>query len=85
MDHKQINPIINLKLYESDIWYKVCNESKIVPHNTNLVRQYLHDIRDLRTLDKVMINNIRTMSNEDKMSIIIALNSVVETLKTFIE
>ena len=31
-----------------------------------------------------MINNIRNMSNEDKMDIIIEFNNVVENLKVFI-
>jgi hypothetical protein len=31
-----------------------------------------------------MINNIRNMSNEDKMDIIIEFNNVVENLKVFL-
>ena len=50
-----------------------------------LLRKYLHDIRNIKLLDKEMINNIRNMSNEEKMDIIITLNNVVEKLKSFIE
>jgi hypothetical protein len=50
-----------------------------------LLRKYLHDIRNIKLLDKEMINNIRNMSNEEKMDIIITLNNVVENLKSFIE
>ena len=39
----------------------------------------------MKTLDKEMINNIRNMSSEDKMDIILSFNAVVENLKSFIE
>jgi len=54
-------------------------------NNSILLRKYLHDIRNIKLLDKEMINNIRNMSNEEKMDIIITLNNVVENLKSFIE
>lgn len=50
---------------------------KLIAHN-DLFRKYIHDIRNMKTLDNEMINNIRIMSNEDKMDIIIAFNNVVE-------
>ena len=51
----------------------------------NLLRKYLHEIRNMKTLDKEMINNIRNMSNEDKMNIIIEFNNIVENIKIFME
>ena len=41
----------------------------------------MRDIRNMKKLDKEMINNIRNMSNEDKMNIIIAFSDSVESLK----
>jgi hypothetical protein len=59
---------------------------KITNHNdSSLFRKYLHDIRNMKTLDKELINNIRSMSNEEKMEIIIAFNDVVESIKKYIE
>jgi len=59
---------------------------KITNHNDNsLFRKYLHDIRNIKILDKEMINNIRSMSNEEKMEIIIAFNDVVEGIKILLE
>jgi hypothetical protein len=34
-----------------------------MPHE-NLMKNYLHDIRNMRKLDKEMIQNIRNMSHE---------------------
>jgi hypothetical protein len=39
----------------------------------------------MKSLDKEMINNIRNMSNEEKMEIIIALNDVVENINILLE
>jgi hypothetical protein len=65
----------------------MCNhkESKMTNDNSDLFRKYLHDIRNMKTLDEEMIHNIRNMSSDDKMDIIIAFNGVVENLKIFID
>uniref|UniRef100_A0A6C0IU56 Uncharacterized protein n=1 Tax=viral metagenome TaxID=1070528 RepID=A0A6C0IU56_9ZZZZ len=39
----------------------------------------------MNSLDKKMINNLRNMSNTDKMNIIISLNEMVEYVKTTLE
>lgn len=58
---------------------------KIVNPSNTLFKKYIHDIRNIKTLDKEMINNIRNMSNEEKMDIIISFNCVVENLKELFE
>lgn len=45
------------------------------------IEKYLHDIRNMVILDKEMINNIRNMSDNDKMNIIITYNNVVDCMK----
>jgi len=51
----------------------------------DLFKKYLQDIRNLKPIDKEMMNNIRNMSNEEKMDIIILLNENVINLKSFLE
>jgi hypothetical protein len=66
--------------------YKDCKEEQMNNHNvTDLFRKYVHDVRNMKSLDKEMINNIRNMSNEEKMEIIIALNDVVENINILLE
>jgi hypothetical protein len=61
-------------------------ETKIINHNTNnLFKKYLHNIRNMKTLDKEMINNVCNMSNEEKIDIIIAFNDILEYVITFLE
>jgi hypothetical protein len=63
-----------------------CTEDKMTNDNDNdLFKKYIHDIRNMKVLNKEMINNIRIMSNEKKMDIIIALNDIVEYLNSVIE
>ena len=65
---------------------KEYKEDKTPNHYSNdLFNKILHDIRNMKTLDNEMINNIRNMSDEDKMDIIIALNDVVVHLKEILE
>jgi hypothetical protein len=67
-------------------WLCSYKENKIISHNDiDLFRKYINDIVDLKLLDKEMINNIRNMTNEDKMDIIITLNNVVQNLKIYIK
>ena len=65
---------------------KDCKEEKMNNHNdADLFRRYVHNVRNMKSLDKEMINNIRNMSNEEKMEIIIALNDVVENINILLE
>ena len=36
----------------------------------SLVRKYVHHIRNIKSLDKEMMDNITTMTNEEKIDII---------------
>jgi hypothetical protein len=60
-------------------------EKKIIHNDSDLCRKYMHDIRNMKTLDNEMINNIRNMSNEEKMVIILAYNDVVENINSVVE
>ena len=52
--------------------HKDCKEDKMLNNNaTDLCKKYIHEIRNMNLLDKEMINNIRNMSNEEKMNIIV--------------
>lgn len=47
--------------------YKDCKEEQMNNYNvSDLFRKYVHDVRNMKSLDKEMINNIRNMSNEEK-------------------
>jgi hypothetical protein len=69
---------------ESKIEEKECKEDKNNTYDA-LFKKYMHDIRNLKTLDEEMINNICYMSNEQKMGIIISFNAVVENMKSFLD
>lgn len=45
-----------------------------------LLKQYLHDIRNYKQLTPEMIQNIRKMNNEDKMTIILLYDSMMTNL-----
>ena len=65
--------------------YKIENNNDYkIENKDDFFKKYLHDIRNIKILDKEMINNIRNMSNENKMNIIIELNNVIETLKNLL-
>ena len=52
----------------------------------NLFKKYLHDIRNLKKIDKEIINNIFNLStNKEKMEIIITLHDTLEYLITYID
>lgn len=53
--------------------------------NTNLCKLYICEIRNIKLLRDEMINNIRHMSHEDKMNIIIAFNDILENLQLLLE
>jgi len=61
------------------------NVNTKIYNSNSLFIKYLHHIRNMKTLDNEIINNIRDMSNEEKMEIIILFNDIVETLKENIE
>ena len=66
--------------------YTDCKEDKIINHNaTDLCKKYIHEIRNIKPLDKEMINNIRNMSNEEKINIIITFNEMIRYLKDILE
>jgi hypothetical protein len=63
-----------------------CKEYKTIQKtDMTLYKKCLHEIRNMRTLDDEMINNIRIMSSEEKMEIIISFNVVVDNMKAFLE
>lgn len=45
---------------------------------------YIHYIRNMRYLSKEMINDIRNMSDEEKMELIILFNDVVDSMANII-
>jgi hypothetical protein len=66
--------------------HKDCKEDKMLNDNAgDLYKRYIHDIRNMKPLDKGMINNIRNMSNEDKMNIIILFNDVLEYINCMLK
>jgi len=78
-DNNTTKPTIEIWMEENHI------ENNIINHNaSDLCKKYIENIKNLIKIDEEMINNIRNMSNEDKMDIIIKFNNVVENLKVFI-
>ena len=47
------------------------------------LKQYLHDIRNYKQLTPEMIQNIRKMNNEDKMTIILLYDNMMSNLADF--
>jgi len=77
--NNKTKPTIEIWMEENHI------ENNIINHNaSDLCKKYIKNIKNLIKIDEEMINNIRNMSNEDKMDIIIEFNNVVENLKVFI-
>jgi len=56
----------------------------IIHYDTDLVKKYINHIRELKKIDKEMIDNISNMSNDDKMQIIITCSDVIEALIDFV-
>jgi hypothetical protein len=77
--------IINQKLENLNLYADSKEDNMTNYNSTDLFKEYLHDIRNIKILDKTMINNIRNMSSENKMDIIIAFNDVIENIKIFVE
>ena len=62
------------------------NEEKkatLTADTINICRKYVHHIRNIKSLDKEMMNNVYSMTDEEKMNIIKALNDVVDNLQSF--
>jgi hypothetical protein len=53
--------------------------------NNRLFRFCLHEIRNMKSLDTSMINNIRDISNDEKMELIIAYNDVINSFKILLD
>jgi hypothetical protein len=51
----------------------------------NIILNIIFNIKNLKLLDKESINNIRNMSNEDIMKIIIAYNEIIAWVSEIIE
>ena len=64
--------------YNSWKWYK----EKVL--NVDLLNKYIEDVRNIKKLDREMIDNINKMSCEDKMKIIITFNETIETIHNII-
>jgi hypothetical protein len=77
------NPFQN-KSSRGNSLYRIDEETKEVS-STKLLREYIHEIRNLKILTKEMIQHIRNMPCEDKMEIILAFNDVVEGLQQLID
>jgi hypothetical protein len=72
-------PTIEIWMEENHIENNIINDNA-----SELCKKYIENIKNLIKIDEKMINNIRNMSNEDKMDIIIEFNNVIENLKVFI-
>lgn len=55
------------------------NDVLIIKDSTSdIINNYIHDIRNMKVLNKEILNNIENMSNDDKMRIIIIYNDVIK-------
>jgi len=77
------NPFQN-KSSRGNSLYRIDEETK-EESSTKLLREYIHEIRNLKILTKEMIQNIRNMPCEDKMEIILVFNDVLEGLQQLID
>lgn len=60
-------------------------KTEVILTPAELFKKCLHSIRNMNPLDKEMLNNIRDLSDENKMDIIIELNKVMNFLKVQVE
>ena len=72
-------------MYNSNKTKYIESKSGSQDNSNYIFRKYLHDIRNMKTLDEEMIHNIRNMSSDEKMDIIIAFSGVVENLLHLID
>jgi hypothetical protein len=61
------------------------NELKTTTSPQSLVEKYKNDIENMKILDLKMIDNIRKMSSEEKMEIILTYNSILDKLKYLLQ
>ena len=59
-------------------------EEKNQDNQEKLLKKYIHDIRNMKYLNKEMLNKIDNMSSDNKMEIIIAFNEVVDGLMSIL-
>jgi hypothetical protein len=62
-----------------------CKKNKIINNDIDLCKIYIDGIKNMKTLDNEMINNVRNMSNEEKMNIIIMFNNMIDHIKEILE
>jgi hypothetical protein len=82
--------INNKKIIVYKNWFNYYNkknykENIAINYNNDLLNKYMHSIRNMIYLNSEMINNIKNMSDENKMEIIILFNEVVDRLKILID
>ena len=58
---------------------------EIIIHNISDLRKNIHNIKNLHPLTRESIDEIRNMSDEDKMKIILTYNDTFEWLLNIIE
>ena len=74
----------NKKMEQNDIIN--CADNNIDKKNSKkILKKYIHVIRNINPLDDNMVKDIRNMSDDDKMEIIISFNAVVENVFSFIK
>jgi len=66
---------------EKDGFYFEKKQAMRIVNENQLVRKYIHDIRNIQLLNDEMIDTIREMSDKNKMDIIISLNAVLKYMK----
>jgi hypothetical protein len=59
-------------------------EEKNQENQEKLLKKYIHDIRNMKYLNKEMLNKIESMSSNNKMEIIITFNEVVDGLMSIL-
>ena len=59
---------------------KISNKNK---NTKDLLYKYIHKFKNIKFLDENIINNIRNMSDADKMEIILTNNDVIEMVENF--
>jgi hypothetical protein len=63
-----------------------CNKIDIIKSSDHiLLKKYIHDIVNMRLLTREMTRNISDMTHDDKMTIILYQNRVIESLKNIFE
>ena len=70
----------------NNIMKKGYKSNKVLNDDTDeLLRIYIHQIRNMIALDKDMIENVSKMTSEDNLDIIVALNDMLVHLVDILE